>query len=135
MVSKAYARFIRISPRKMRMVVDVIRGKGVHEALNILANLNKRGAELAEDILRSAMANAKKDPNIKDESLYISKMMVDGGPVLKRFRAMSMGRAGMIRHRTSHISLELDARQVKKIPAAAAAKKKATKRGPRKKKE
>ena len=134
MVAKAYARFIRISPRKMRMVVDVIRGKDVHEALNILANLNKRGAELADDIVRSAVANAKRDPNIKDENLYISKMIVDGGPVLKRFRAMSMGRAGMIRHRTSHISVELNTRPVKKIPGAAVTKQK-TKKGPRKKKE
>lgn len=108
MVSKAYARFIRVSPRKMRQVADVIRGKSVYEAISVLTNLNKRSAELAEEVVRSAMSNAKRNPDIKDERLYISRIMVDGGPMLKRFRAMSMGRAGMIRHRTSHITVELD---------------------------
>ena len=115
MIAKARARFIRISPRKMRQVVDVIRGKSVYEALSILTNLNKRAAGLAEDILRSAVSNAKKDPNVKDENLYISKAVVDGGPVLKRFRAASMGRASMIRHRLSHIAVELDLIRKKKI--------------------
>jgi len=118
MIAKAHARFIRISPRKMRQVVDVIRGKSVYEALSILTNTNKRGAELAEDILRSAMSNAKRNPEVTDENLYISKMVVDGGPALKRFRAASMGRASMIKHRTSHISVELDLIQAKTAKAA-----------------
>jgi len=108
MIAKAYARYIRVSPRKVRQVVDLLRGKSVYEALSILANLNKRAAVFAEDILRSAMSNAKRNPEVKEENLYISKMVVDGGPMLKRFRAASMGRASMIRHRLSHIGVELD---------------------------
>lgn len=123
MIAKAKARFIRISPRKMRQVVDVIRGKKVHQALSILANLNKRAALLAEDILRSAVSNAKRNPSVKDENLYISRMMVDGGPTLKRYRAASMGRAVMIRHRMSHISVELDLVPTKEIKEAPKKKK------------
>lgn len=108
MIAKAKARFIRVSPRKMRQVVDVIRGKSVDQALAILANLNKSAAALAEDVLKSAISNARNNPDIKDEALYISRMMVDGGPTLKRFRAASMGRASTILHRTSHITVELD---------------------------
>lgn len=122
MIAKAHARFIRVSPRKMRQVVDLIRGKSVGAAFSILTNLNKRAAELAEDVLKSAASNAKKDPEIKDENLYISRMVVDGGPVLKRFRAMSMGRAGMIRHRTSHITVELDRVAIKEVKPAKPAK-------------
>ncbi len=119
MVSRAIARFIRISPRKMRQVVDLIRGKNVHDAFSILTNLNKRAAEFAEDVLMSATSNAtsnaKGDPEVKKENLRISKIVVDGGPTLKRLRAMSMGRAGMIRHRTSHITVELDMIAIKKV--------------------
>jgi len=108
MVSKAVARYLRISPRKTRLVTNFIKGKSVGEALAILSNLNKRACEFIEDLLRSAISNAKRNPDIKEEELFISKLMVDGGPTLKRYRAGSMGRAMMIRHRTSHISIELD---------------------------
>lgn len=122
MISKAHARFIRVSPRKVRMVVDIVRGKSVYSALSILTNTNKRAAEYVEDILKSAMSNAKRNPDIKDENLYISKMVVDGGPSLKRFRAASMGRASMIKHRTSHITIELDLIPAKKTKAPSPAK-------------
>ncbi len=108
MLSRAYARYLRISPRKVRLVADAIRGKGIGQALAILSNLNKRACELLEDVLRSAIANAKRIPEIKEDDLYISKLLVDGGPILRRYRAASMGRASMICHRTSHISVELD---------------------------
>jgi large subunit ribosomal protein L22 len=110
MVSKAIARYIRISPRKTRIVADAVRGRHVGEALAILSNLNKRACGLIEDVLRSAISNAKKDPDINEGDLFISKLLVDGGPVLKRYRAGSMGRAMMVKHRTSHISIELDLR-------------------------
>lgn len=109
MVSKAIARYIRISPRKTRLVTDAIRGKNVGEAMAILANTNKKACIYLEDLLKSAISNAKRNPDIEENDLFISKLMVDGGPVLKRFRAGSMGRAMKIRHRTSHITIELDA--------------------------
>ena len=109
MVSKAVARFIRISPRKTRLVANYIKGKNVGDALAILSNLNKRACVYLEEVLRSAIANAKRNPDIEENTLYISKLLVDGGPMLKRFRAGSMGRAMAIRHRTSHITVELDA--------------------------
>ena len=123
MVAKAIARYIRTSPRKTRLVANYIKGKSVGEALAILSNLNKRPCEYIEDLLRSAISNAKRNPEIKEEELYISKLVVDGGPMLKRFRAASMGRAAMIRHRTSHITIELNA-VPKKVQEATKVKKK-----------
>lgn len=108
MVAKAFARYIRISPRKTRLVANYIKGKSVGEALAILSSMRKRPCEYIEELLRSAIANAKRNPDIKEHDLFISKLVVDGGPSLKRFRAGSMGRAMMIIHRTSHISVELD---------------------------
>ncbi|MBL7069526.1 MAG: 50S ribosomal protein L22 [Candidatus Omnitrophica bacterium] len=108
MVAKALARYIRISPRKTRLVANYVKGKRVGEALALLTNLNKRPCEFIEELLRSAISNAKRNPDIKEEELFISKLNVDGGPTLKRYRAGSMGRAMMIVHRTSHISIELD---------------------------
>ena len=109
MVAKAKARYIRISPRKTRLVANTIKGKNVGEALAILSNLNKRACVFIEELLRSAIANAKRNPEIDQNDLFISKLVVDGGPTLKRYRAGSMGRAMMIRHRMSHITMELDA--------------------------
>lgn len=126
MIAKAIARYIRISPRKTRLVANFIKGKSVGEALAILSNLNKRACGYIEELLRSAISNAKRKPEIKEEELFISKLVVDGGPTLKRFRAGSMGRAMMIRHRTSHITIELD---VKSRPESPKEVKKETKKG------
>jgi large subunit ribosomal protein L22 len=108
MVSKATVRYIRISPRKTRLVANVIKGKNVGQALAILSNLNKRACGYLEELLKSAISNAKRDPDIDQNNLFISKLLVDGGPMMKRFKAGSMGRAMMIRHRMSHITIELD---------------------------
>jgi len=108
MIAKANAKFIRISPRKVRQVADILRGKGVAEAFAILANVNKSATVYIEEILQSAVSNAKvKDADINPQNLYINKLTVDGGPSMVRYRAASMGRASMIRHRTSHINIEL----------------------------
>jgi large subunit ribosomal protein L22 len=125
MVSKAIARFIRISPRKTRLVANAVKGKDISEALAILSNTNKRASGVIEDVLRSAINNAKRHQDIDQNSLFISKLLVDGGPALKRFRAASMGRAAMIKHRTSHITVELDTRpqKIKAAPAKAPTKK------------
>ncbi|MFH1594455.1 MAG: 50S ribosomal protein L22 [Candidatus Omnitrophota bacterium] len=110
MVTRALARYVRIAPRKLRIVIAVIKKKNVGEALAILASANKKGASILKCVIESALANAKRIPEKKytAENLYISKIACDGGPALKRFRAMSMGRAGVVRKRTSHVLVELD---------------------------
>lgn len=108
MISKAVARYVRISPKKTRQVVSLIRKKNSQDALAILANTKKRSARCVAKVLKSAVANAGRKPEVKPEGLYISKITVEGGPTLKRFRARAMGRATRILKRTSHITVELD---------------------------
>jgi len=111
MISKAKAKFIRVSPRKAREVIDLIRGKKVGEALGILENINKRARKPIIKVLKSAISNSKQSTT--DESrLYISKIVADKGPILKRHRAAAFGRAVSIRHRLCHLTVELD--EVKK---------------------
>jgi len=109
MLSQATARYVRTVPQKTRFVVDLVRGKEAEEALWILENLNKRPTVYIRKLLISAIANAtSKDKQLREKDLYISDVRVDQGPILYRFRAASMGRASRIRHRTSHIRIELD---------------------------
>lgn len=107
MVSKAVLRYLRLSPRKVRQVIDLVRGKDIDSAEAILSNLNKRPANFVLKLLKSAIANAEYK-GFKGRRLYISKITADGGPMLKRYRAAPFGRAVMIRHRTTHIAIELD---------------------------
>ncbi len=107
-VTRAKARFIRVSPRKVRQVIDLIRGKDVQQALMVLNNLNKKSARIVAKVLNSAIANAHNNHGLKTQDLYISRIFADQGPMLKRYRAASMGRAVMVRRRTSHITVELD---------------------------
>lgn len=106
-VSRAYARHIRVSARKVRLVIDLIRGQTVPMALAILTNLNKRAKVCVEKALKSAVSNALQNPLNTAEDLFISKITADNGPMLKRFRAATMGRATMIKHRSTHIAVEL----------------------------
>lgn len=108
-ISKAIVRFVRVSPRKARQVIDLIRGKNVINAQAILLNLNRRATKPVGKVLKSAIDNAKfKTENKVDQSkLYISKIWADTGPMLKRFKAQAMGRATTIRRRMSHIGVEL----------------------------
>ncbi|MBI4335160.1 MAG: 50S ribosomal protein L22 [Candidatus Omnitrophica bacterium] len=121
MISRASARFIRISPRKTRLVADMVRGKSIDEANAVIENLEKRGRYYIGQVLKSAVANATvANPDISAGDLYISRIVIDGGPMFKRYRAASMGRAMMIRHRTSHILIELDRKkEVVKTPQVA----------------
>lgn len=108
MEARAIARYVRMSPRKMRRVVDLVRGKEVDEAINILHFTRKRAALPVEKALRSAVANMLNNPGAKRvnaEDLYIKTIFVDGGYTLKRFRAGSMGRASRIRKRTCHVTV------------------------------
>jgi large subunit ribosomal protein L22 len=118
-ITRARARFVRISPRKVRQVIDLIRGRDVITAETILSNLNKKAAYIVAKVLKSAIANAEHNHGMKKEQLYICKIYADQGPMLKRWRAASMGRAVMIRRRTSHITVELDIKEEAKIKTKA----------------
>ena len=108
MESKAILRFARITPRKARRVIDLIRGKRAGDALLSLRFMPYRGARHIEKILKSAMSNAEqKGPNIDSEELRISRAFVDEGPVMKRIEPRAMGRANVVRKRSCHITLIL----------------------------
>ena len=105
---KARAKFIRTSPRKARMVTDLIRGKGVEEALNILGFTKKAPAKIIAKLLKSAVADADQMKNLNVDTLFIKQITVDQGPTMKRYRPRAMGRATMIRKRMSHITVVLE---------------------------
>ncbi|MFH1199272.1 MAG: 50S ribosomal protein L22 [Candidatus Omnitrophota bacterium] len=107
MIAKAEHKFIRLSPPKVRQVMDLIRGKEALEAVSILTNLNKRPKEHLLRILKSAIANAKVK-GFNPDQLYISKIICNVGPSWKRFKAAAFGRAAPILKRTSHVKIELD---------------------------
>ncbi|ASF37739.1 MULTISPECIES: 50S ribosomal protein L22 [Halobacillus] len=105
MQAKAVAKTVRIAPRKARLVIDLIRGKEVGEALATL-NLKQRGASpVVEKLLNSAIANAEHNYEMDPENLYVSEAFVNEGVTLKRFRPRAMGRASQINKRTSHITV------------------------------
>lgn len=105
---KARAKFIRTSPRKARMVTELVKGKGVGEALNILAFTKKAPAKIISKLLKSAIANADQMKNIDVDTLFIKQINVDQGPTMKRYRPRAMGRATVIRRRMSHITVVLE---------------------------
>jgi large subunit ribosomal protein L22 len=108
MEAKAIAKFVRISPQKARLVVDLVRGMKVEEADRILAFSRKRAAGLVKKVLKSALANATQNPNIDEKILYVKEIFVDQGPAMKRFKAKTMGRSASVKHRMSHITVVLD---------------------------
>ncbi|MBP7342549.1 MAG: 50S ribosomal protein L22 [Smithellaceae bacterium] len=110
MEAKAVAKYIRMSPQKVRLVVDLIRGKKVQEARNILLYTRKYAAGIIAKVLKSAVANASQNPNIDENTLYVKEIFVDQGPSLKRWRARAQGRAAGIKKRTSHITVVVDER-------------------------
>lgn len=103
--AKAVARYIRISPRKVRYVADLVRGKKVDEAMSILRFTRRGASRVVQKVLASAIANATENHNMDEPKLYISRVYVDEGPTLKRFRPRARGRATRIRKRTSHITV------------------------------
>jgi large subunit ribosomal protein L22 len=110
MEAKAVAKYIRMSPRKVRRVADLVRGKEVGEALNILHFTRKAASEPLEKTLRSAIANMlnlEGSSKVNPEELYVKEIRIDEGVTLRRFRAASMGRAVRIRKRTSHILIKV----------------------------
>lgn len=112
-ISRAATKYVRISAQKCRLIADLIRDRYVGEALTILRFSKKKKASLiVEKVLRSAIANAQqKEPNIDVDNLYISRIFVNQGPQMKRFRAAPMGRAARILKRTSHVHIFLEERK------------------------
>ena len=104
---RAVGKYLRVSPYKVRLVADLVRGKKVEEALTILKFLPKKGGRLINKTLRSAVANAENTRTIDVDTLFIKTILVDEGPKLKRFRPRAMGRATRILKRTSHITMVL----------------------------
>jgi len=102
---KAIARYIRMSPSKVRRVLDQIRGRSYREALIILEFMPYRACEPIIKVLRSAVANAENNQGLEPSNLVISTAFADGGPTLKRFRPRAQGRAYQIRKRTCHITV------------------------------
>jgi large subunit ribosomal protein L22 len=107
MESSAKLSFARLSPRKTRLVVDMVRGKGIQTALNILRFTPQPSARLVAKLLSSAVANAEQKGVSDVDRLYVKSIFVDGGTVLKRFLPRAMGRASKIRKPTSHITVVL----------------------------
>jgi len=103
--AKAITKYIRISPRKVRQVIDLIRGKKVNEALAILKYTPKRASEVVTKVVKSAAANAENNLQLDKDELFVTGCYVDQGPTLKRFQPRAMGRADVLRKRTSHITV------------------------------
>ena len=113
----AKLRYLRIAPRKVRLVADLVRGKSVEEATHILNFTRKRAAKPLLKLLNSAVANASHNFQLKKENLYISKIVVNEGPKLKRWRPRARGVTYEIQKKTSHITLvltEMDNRNLKR---------------------
>lgn len=108
MESKAAAKYVRISPRKARLVMDQIRGRRVEEALNVLSYSPQKAAGILKKLIGSAVTNAEQNANVDVDKLYIHRIFADEGPTLKRFRPRAMGRATRIRKRTCHLTVILD---------------------------
>lgn len=106
MEAKASATFVRIAPRKVQIVLDLIRGEDAEKAMAILKHTPKAASEVLEKVLKSAMANAEVK-NMDTSKLYVAECFVNQGPTLKRIRPRAQGRAYIIRKRTSHITIVL----------------------------
>ncbi|MCZ7663395.1 MAG: 50S ribosomal protein L22 [Thermoleophilia bacterium] len=107
----ATAKYVRISPRKARQVVDLIRGKSVQEAKAVLMLTPRGAAPVVGKVLASAVANAENNNDMMADDLVVVRAFVDEGPTLKRFKPRAMGRATRIRKRTSHITISVDERK------------------------
>src|SRR6478672_3626254 len=114
---RAQAKYVRMSPRKARLVAEHIRGRSVPEARAVLAFTAREAADELEKVLQSAVSNAEANHGIPEDRLYIAHAYVDGGPVMKRWRARARGRVARICKRTCHITVRLAERPVQAPPA------------------
>ena len=111
MEAKATARYIRMTPRKTRVIIDMIRNKYVEDALEALKFTNRRATDPVSKVLSSAIANAKEKFDAKVDALYVAEAYVNEGPTLRRFLPRAMGRATRIDKRTSHITVVVRERE------------------------
>ncbi len=111
MEARAVAKFVRMSPRKVRHVIDLIRGKDLQEAVAILRFTPNIAAAAIGKVLASAAANAENNHSMDREALYVSTCFADGGPSMRRMRPGSIGRGGVIKRRTSHITVGVSERE------------------------
>ncbi|MDO4552003.1 MAG: 50S ribosomal protein L22 [Bacillota bacterium] len=107
METRAIAKYVRMSPIKLKPVVDLVRGKDLKEALTILKFTPGKGSELVEKVVQSAAANAENNHDMDPDNLYVAEIYANQGPTLKRWRAASHGRAQRINKRTTHIGVTL----------------------------
>ncbi len=105
MDAKAIIRFIRMSPRKARIVANMIRGKDVDEAMAILRFQQRKAARVMRKLLVSAIANAHTNHQLDVDNLFVKRVLVDGGPILKRWMPRAMGRANRQNRRTTHVTI------------------------------
>jgi len=103
--TKAVEKYIRMSPRKIRYVVDMIKSKPIEDAIDILSLTPRKAAAVIKKAIQSAISNATENHKMKEEDLFISRILVNEGPTLRRFRPRARGRATRIRKRTSHLSV------------------------------
>jgi len=109
MIARAVAKYVRMSPRKVRYVMGPLAHRTVTEALSLLSVTNRRACKPVAKAIASAFASARRvDPTLRTDQVVISRLVADGGPAWKRFRAAAFGRAVTIRKRTTHITVELD---------------------------
>jgi large subunit ribosomal protein L22 len=109
--AKAHVKYVRISPRKVEIVLDQIRGKSIDEALAILRYLPQKGARITEKLIQSAAANAENNHDMVRDNLYVAQVYANQGPTMKRYKARAQGRANLIRKRSTHISVILREKQ------------------------
>ncbi|MEW5724322.1 MAG: 50S ribosomal protein L22 [Thermodesulfobacteriota bacterium] len=108
MAAKAVAKFMRVAPRKVRIVAENIKGRPVEAAINLLTFTPKKAGRILLKVVKSAVANAEQNQGLDVDKLVVGKVFIDEGPSLKRWRARAQGRAYHIRKRTSHITVVLD---------------------------
>ena len=111
MAIKAAHRYARISPRKARLLMDLVRGRDVDDAITILQFAKQRASGMVEKVIRSAVANANEQEVPQRETLYVAKAWVDPGPIIKRFQPKDRGKAYPINKRTSHLVVTIDERE------------------------
>ncbi|MCK5081298.1 MAG: 50S ribosomal protein L22 [Candidatus Omnitrophica bacterium] len=107
MIAQAKSRYMRVSPTKVRQVIDLIRGKDVNTSMAILTHVNKGSKGLITKVLDSAISNAKQK-GLSEEQLFVSKIRADQGPSWRRYRSAAFGRATPILKKTTHLTIELD---------------------------
>ncbi|MFZ5966788.1 MAG: 50S ribosomal protein L22 [Bacillota bacterium] len=110
MEAKAIAKYVRISPRKLKPITDIVRGKNVEEALAILKFVPRVGAPVIAKVIESAKANAENNHSMDTDKLYVAEVYANQGPTLKRWRAASKGQGVKILKRTSHVGVVLKER-------------------------